>query len=530
MQESAPIPATLPAAQSDAPAAGVRPVHIALLIAILIGGMFVRCHALGRTSYWFDELCSVLYARGESAAIFNWPQGYYDHAPVLASGPITRPWRDVWFGFDTTPPLYASVLRLWWQFFGSGDIAGRALSVTLSMLTLLVIFDVGRLIARPSFGLWAAAICAASPSIVRYAQEARAYALLGLISALLCDVTIRIVKQGPSVRRYLLIWLLAAAALWTHNFVAGGIAATALYGLISLRGRTRVIFVLVVMSAFVVELWELPVLLHHAANVHEGIDWTADPDPGLWFRTFQRFTVLPAAFLIMPLDGIVSSYEAMFSVAILLIPLLLERRMKGILLAALWPLGILGLVAVTDLWMGHGALQYTRYTLAAAPLVCVAFVGVAEAGGRWTRHLIPAIAVLGGLLAMPDAYSSQKIVKPEFRDLGQEVRSHLQPGDVLVVLSRPEMGMYAAHDIYLGVDYYAGPLPCAAAVIEGPIDDATRQRIWAHHHIWVIRCFDGFIPSGSVNPFEYLGPCTIKPVGDMRFLAGRLFQAERISP
>jgi len=496
----------------------VRLVHITLLIGILVAAIPLRVHALGKTSYWYDEISSVLYARGQTAAIFAPPQGYFEHAPALASKPGTRSWRNVWFGFDTTPPLYPTLLRIWWHLLGEGDIAGRALSVTLSVLTIIAVFDVARMMLSPAAALWAAALCAASPPMVEYAQEARSYALLALIGVLICDIALRITRFGGSTRRYVLLWLLCAAALLTHHFVAGGIAGVAIFGLITLRGPARVAMVGAVAAAFVVELWTIPLFLNHAQSLRQGIDWLAEPRQGLFSATLFRIAWLPLDYLILPPRN--SSIACIPAVVLLVLPLFLHKRNPSIMLAGLWSGGIIGLVAASDLWLGHGALHYVRYTLAAAPMVFIAFVAISQMGGRWLGHLLPALALLGALLAEPQAYADQSQIKPEVRELARDVQSHVTPGDVLVVASRPEMGLASAGLDYLAIDYYAGPLNCSAAILESPTDQATRNSIWSHSHVWLV------LTSGrQIDTNAYLGPCKLTPAGNMHVFAGRLFLA-----
>jgi len=502
----------------------IRVIHITLLFGILVGAALLRVHALGKTSYWYDEISSVLYARGQTAAIFTPPQGYFAVAPALASWPGTRGWRDVWLGFDTTPPLYPTLLRIWWHLFGEGAIAGRALSVVLSLLTIVVVFDVARLMLSPAAALWASALCGASPPMVEYAQEARAYALLALLGALICDIVVRITRSGGTSRRYALLWFLCAAALLTHHFVAGGIAAVTLFGMITLRGRTRIAFICTILAAGVVELWTIPFLLHHAQGLHRGIDWLAVPPEGLVRGTLFRIAWLPLDYLILPPRN--SSISCIPAVVLLLLPLFLYKKRPIVLLGALWPMGVIGLVAASDLWLGHDALEYVRYTLTAAPMVFVSFVAISRMGGWWLGHLLPALALAGALLAEPQAYMDQSQIKPEVQELARDIQDHIQPGDALVVASRPEMGLASAGSEYLGIDYYAGPLTCAAAILEAPTDQTVRNSIWSHKHVWLVRCFDGMTSSAQIDPDAYLGPCKLTPAGRTRLFAGRLFLAE----
>jgi uncharacterized membrane protein len=497
-------------------------IHVVLLMGILVGAALLRFHHLGKTSFWNDEICSVLYERGQTAAVFSPPNGYFEHAPAIASVQGTRPLIQVWSSFDSNPPLYATVLRVWWWMVGDGDVSARALSAVLSLATIALLFDLGRLMAGPAVALWACALYAASPPQVHYAQEARPYALVGLLGVVVCDLAIRITRFGGSGRRYLLIGVFCVAALLTHFFIAGAIAALALYGLIALRGRARVAMLCVIAIALSVELWALPVMSRVVAQqgAYGGLAWLTEPRAGLLARTLKRIASLPATYLIQPPDD--ASIVGLPSIVLLIVPLCLNNRRPGLLLAGLWPTGIIGLVAASDLWSGRGALAYVRYTLAASPMVFISFAVLSEMGGRWTRHFLPLLAVAGALLAIPQVYNDEFWEKTESRALAQDVRSHVVPGDVLVILSGPDMGFWSAGEEFLSLDFYTGPLRCAVAVLDGPASPTVRQSIWLHKHVWVVQTFC------PVNVSAYLGPCRLTPVATTRYHAGRLYDAQAL--
>jgi hypothetical protein len=362
--------------------------------------------------------------------------------------------------------------------------------------------------------------------MIRYAQEARAYSLVCLLGVLACDVVMRIVRFGGGWRRYVLLWLCCGSALLTHHFVAGGIVVLAVFAMFKLRGRTRWMTIWVIAAACIVEVWALPVLLAHSQSTRQGIDWLVEPRAGLLARTLFRIAWLPLEFLIRPPDNV--NAACIPAIVLLILPLFLYKNRPGVLLAGLWPLGVIGLVAASDIWFGHGALAYERYTLVAAPMVFIGFVAIADAGGRWTGHVLPALALAGALLAVPQAYSDELWFKPETRALAGDVKGQIRSGDCLVLESQGSMGLYAAAVTYLNIDFYDGPLPCAAAIIQEPADYETREAIWSHKRVFLIKAFDGTGGTPATDSMGYIGQCRLTPMGDMHFHAGRLYLAERI--
>jgi mannosyltransferase len=80
----------------------------------------------------------------------------------------------------TRAPLHPLLLQGWVALFGASAVSGRAFSVVCGLLTLPLVDRIGRRAFGPATGLWAAFLFAISPMQVRYAQEARMYALLVL--------------------------------------------------------------------------------------------------------------------------------------------------------------------------------------------------------------------------------------------------------------------------------------------------------------------------------------------------------------
>ena len=126
------------------------------LTAITIAGGLLRAYEINRNGFWLDEAFSVWMAAHPVPALFEW---------------LVR--------IDQHPPLYYTLLHFWLQ---AGDDAGyvRMLSALFSTLTIPVLFLIAARIGGPRAGLIAAVILALAPFQVRFAQEARMYALLML--------------------------------------------------------------------------------------------------------------------------------------------------------------------------------------------------------------------------------------------------------------------------------------------------------------------------------------------------------------
>jgi mannosyltransferase len=137
-----------------------RRIEYGSLLAITALGAFVRLYEIGGKGLWLDEAFSIWMARQPVPEILSW---------------LVR--------IDQHPPLYYLLLHLWLR-FGDSAATVRALSALLSTLTIPVLYLTGRRLAGRSVGLLGALLLALSPFHVRFAQEARMYALLTLSTSI----------------------------------------------------------------------------------------------------------------------------------------------------------------------------------------------------------------------------------------------------------------------------------------------------------------------------------------------------------
>lgn len=117
-----------------------------LLLAILAIAAFLRLHALGSESLWLDEAFSVVWCKTSLVA--------------MVRSTITS---------ETHPPLYYILLHFWMLAFGQSEAAVRSLSACFGILSVLLLYHVGRELFDRKVGLLASFFLAVlpSPSITR---------------------------------------------------------------------------------------------------------------------------------------------------------------------------------------------------------------------------------------------------------------------------------------------------------------------------------------------------------------------------
>jgi mannosyltransferase len=129
------------------------------LLAITLLALFLRLHLLGQDSFWGDELASVRRAQMDWDAFWELMRGI----PAMA--------------------LYYALLRFW-ILLGDSEFTVRILSVIPAVVTVPLVYFMGKRLFDPRVGLIAALLLAMNAFHIQYSQEARSYSLLILLVTL----------------------------------------------------------------------------------------------------------------------------------------------------------------------------------------------------------------------------------------------------------------------------------------------------------------------------------------------------------
>lgn len=124
---------------------------------VLLLGTGLRLTGLAAESIWLDEATSILLGRA----------GLLELVRLTAQ--------------DIHPPFYYSLLHLW-LYLGEGEFVVRSLSAVIGVVSIAVIYQLGRKLFDEKTGLIAAMLLAVSPLHIWYSQETRMYALVTLLT------------------------------------------------------------------------------------------------------------------------------------------------------------------------------------------------------------------------------------------------------------------------------------------------------------------------------------------------------------
>ncbi len=185
------------------------------------------CFRRGLTSILIVILLAwVLRAMGLDFQPLWWDEGYSLYVSTMdIPSMVARTAEDI------HPPLYYALLHLWIVLAGSKAVAVRMFSVASGIVTIPLLYLVGRRLFGSTVGILAALIVAVSPFHVYYSQEVRMYGLetaLGLLSVYLMSMWLNIGagQKGPGTSKVPGPWLLCgyvlvtSAAMYTHYYAA----------------------------------------------------------------------------------------------------------------------------------------------------------------------------------------------------------------------------------------------------------------------------------------------------------------------
>jgi 4-amino-4-deoxy-L-arabinose transferase-like glycosyltransferase len=407
-----------------------RALRAGSLLLILLIAFAARLHLLGDSSIWFDEGWSVWMARQDLASI----------ALRTAS--------------DTHPPLYYWFLHGWKALVGEEEFALRYLSLCFGVLTVSLVYRIGREWMGWRWALLASLLLAAARFHVWWSQEIRMYALATLLCTLSTLLFLRLWRSPRDWKSWLVYAVVTSAALHTlylsafAPLVHGLFAVTAL--ILQLRGSKATPFVLGwLLSWAAIALSFLPWSILAMGRMQT---WSASPAFDLWLflqvvlsslalgKTTDLHSYLPLALGFLPV------------IAAGLWPLTRRRPAGKWELSLLLGLSLLVPPLITYcLSLAQGFLYSPplsgRYLLLLAPLFYVLLAwGLCQlkACRAWLPVLGIALIGLSFWLSLADYYGA-RFLKDNYQTLTSLIRAQMQPGDAIVLNSDADWPTFVYH-------------------------------------------------------------------------------------
>jgi mannosyltransferase len=235
-----------------------------LLWGIVLAGAILRLIALGRKSFWLDEIASVAIAR--------------------------RPWPVFWHFLwhdEGNMALYYVALKPWLH-FGYGESTVRLLSVVPGVLSIPLMYALGARLLGRQVGILASLLLAVNTCAVGVSQEARAYSFLVLFVLLSSWLFVRLI-EAPGYWAAVVYAAIAGVTCYVHYFgvLVPAAHAVSVFGLPANRRPWRPL----ILAWAIVALLAAPVLwLIHAQDVGH-ISWLQPPS---WLELYHLGVFLAA--------------------------------------------------------------------------------------------------------------------------------------------------------------------------------------------------------------------------------------------
>jgi len=117
---------------------------------------------------------------------------------------------------DIHPPLYYLILKGWITIFGDSSASCRMLSAIFSILTLPILYLIGKEIRDEKLGLIIIFLYSISPFSIYYANEVRSYSLIHFLFTIILYFTIKSIKTPTIFKNYIYVGTAGTLLIYTH--------------------------------------------------------------------------------------------------------------------------------------------------------------------------------------------------------------------------------------------------------------------------------------------------------------------------
>lgn len=413
-----------------------------LVVGITLLAATVRLYRLDMRSWWFDEAFTVV---------------------------VTRlPLRESLMALLTLgaySPFYYLLLRPVVFFLGESEFAYRFLSAFFGILSVPLIYRVGRRWLEWRVGLLAALALAICPFHLLYSQDGRMYAMMGFFSLATMDRFDRVVKGGK--------WwplIVSSALAYLSHYAAIFLIYVQLICLLSLVRRTRLFrrwFAAQVAALLPLVPWFVWYLCVNWQTRALGIGWIPKPNALTPLITLWNFSNGDTDFW-----PVVVMALAAVHIFILAKGIFSSDPVRRILVSWLFlPLLVNFVVSLRQ------PLYVDRYFMGSV----FAYLLLLAAGAvRWRQRWLQILATLTVVGVM--AWGTVRIVgddpyfaKEDWRGVVHAVESGLAPGDVVVLQDNETLIGISAYRTSVWPHLVLSPDEASVA-----LEDATTQyrRVW----------------------------------------------------
>ena len=298
---------------------------------------------------------------------------------------------------DTSPPLYNITEHVWFQIFGSSEVAIRSLSFLYFLIAIFFVYKIGAYLWDRRTGVVAATLSFLNPFFFSYAFEGRMYSILAAGAAASMYFFLR--------KNWLGYVVATAAMLYSHHFSIFILFVQGLWFLKEYFFGKRKVAISMLISFIAVGIlyspWLLP--LYNQTKMVGGGFWLGTP-------TVKDFGRLILTYLNI-------------SLIVLLIRKWAGSFQKSFILLAWFILPILATWLISQKFSSIFFDRYLLYTIPAAMILAAS-----------ERTRISSVAIVAVIFAfiVTDAHYFTHPTKRPFKELAAYVKQTRQEGDFII--------------------------------------------------------------------------------------------------
>jgi uncharacterized membrane protein len=332
---------------------------------------------------------------------------------------------------DTSPPLYNITEHLWFQIFGTSEMAIRSLSFLYYLLAIFFVYKIGAALWNKKTGFVAAVLAFLNPFFFIYAFEGRMYSILAL--GVIASMYFFIKRNWP-------LYVMATTwAIYSHHFAIFALLVQSLWFLYKFAKGERKLAVSMFKSFITVGVFYLPwvIPLYNQTRLVGSGFWLATP-------TFTDLRSLIYKYLALGINHKLAELALYLVFASLIVRRWTKAKEKTVFLALWFLIPIITSWLISQKFQSIFFDRYLLYTIPAAMLVLAS-----NKKDKISKFILLAIILVFAIIDFN--YFTHPTKRP-FRELAAYVKETRKKEDVLINWNS------AAHHLWES-KYYKIPAP-----------------------------------------------------------------------
>lgn len=403
---------------------------------------------------------------------------------------------------DTAPPLYNITEHIWFQLFGTSEIAIRSLSFLYYLLTIFFVWKIGGYLWDKRTALLSAALAFLNPFFFIYAFEGRMYSILALGVTSSMYFFMRLLWDKKTDQKILTGYIISTLwAMYSHHFAMFALFVQGGWFIVEFfknKKRALVIFKGFLFVGVLYLPWLIP--LYNQTKMIGGGFWLSQP-------TIRDLANLASNYLGNGTKHPLASYALYAALAGFALRAWGKSIRKSLFLTSWFLVPLLSAWAISQIFT---PIFYDRYLLTIIP------AGMLLLGSNKRRvSSIALVLVLALFIAIDFHYFFHPTKRP-FREFAQVVKQNMDNDDFLINWNAGSHHLWETKYYGIGGPIYIsgdGELPYFVGTALMQETDVIRKIPTGVTRV-------GAITSGSVDDVNLVGytESGINQVGDLKII------------